>query len=316
MTAHGLQQQRTGGLMHLSDLHFGCEDPVALKALERLVLLLKPEVVVVTGDLTQRATREQFGAARRFLHRLHVAHLLVQPGNHDIPLWAFWERWMAPYRRFGEFFGDRPTVLNLPWMRLVMANTVSPWRQAEGVLTREEIDRVAGQLARACPNQLRVVALHHPPTGGEAFLPGGKHAVQAWLAEGMHLLLSGHGHTPGLKPLLDGRSALNHSAWSLRGGTSVSRRLRNGMPPSLNTVSASGPGGSWMWQRWDLVVEQGLFLPHSLQSLELVACEAGKLSAAFAQLPSRAVNGSGGAHIRMKGSLCQTLPTPGRLTSA
>lgn len=253
---------RAGGLMHLSDLHFGQEDPVALEALRVLVDELQPELIVVTGDLTQRATRAQFAAAHLFLEGLPVPHLAVQPGNHDVPLWAVWERCFTPFRRYTRTFGhDRTPLVDLPWLRLVMAESVTPWRQAEGALPDREIERVRRLVAAARPGQLRVVTLHHPPVGGDAELTGGAQAVRRWLGAGLDLLLSGHSHTPAVQALGNDRPGADHQAWSLMGGTAVSRRLRRGMSASVSTLMPAGGSRSVWVQRWDLSADVRRFLP-------------------------------------------------------
>lgn len=269
-----LEQTRAGGLMHLSDLHFGCEDPVALRALDDLVRKVRPEMLAVTGDLTQRATEAQFGQAHAYLDSLSVPQVVVQPGNHDVPLWAFWERWWSPFGRYVRAFGsDRCPVADLPWLRLVMADSVAPWRHAEGVLSAREIDRVAGHLARAQPGQLRVVALHHPPTGGEVALPGGDQALQVWAEAGLDIVLSGHGHTPAVRALDAIASRGDRQAWSVMGGTAVSRRLRRGQAASVSTLTpAAGHRAVWL-QRWDLVQEDECFRPRVPQWLPLFRSE-------------------------------------------
>lgn len=258
---------RAGGLMHLSDLHFGCEDPVALRALDALVGSVRPELIAVTGDLTQRATRAQFEQAHAFLASLSVPCLAVQPGNHDVPLWAVWERLGSPFRRYSRVFGaDRTPVVDLPWVRLVMAESVAPWRHAEGELTERETRRVADLLAQAAPHQLRLVALHHPPVGGEVALAGGLRALQVWTEAGADLVISGHGHRPAVLPLA---TTGERRAWSVMAGTAVSRRLRHGRAASVSTLlPAGGHRGVWL-QRWDLDSRQGRFKPQVPQLLAL-----------------------------------------------
>ena len=59
-----------GTIVHLSDLHFGRVDPKIVAPLVRTVETAAPDLVVVSGDLTQRARGGQFREARRFLDRL------------------------------------------------------------------------------------------------------------------------------------------------------------------------------------------------------------------------------------------------------
>src|SRR5215210_6582583 len=89
-------------VVHLSDLHFGRVDESVLKPLIQTVEELKPDVVAVSGDLTQRARSHQFKEARAFLDAL-PGHQIVVPGNHDVPLWNVFARFLQPltkYRRY------------------------------------------------------------------------------------------------------------------------------------------------------------------------------------------------------------------------
>ncbi|MGC4115263.1 MAG: metallophosphoesterase [Myxococcales bacterium] len=91
-------------VLQLSDPHFGTEQPVVAEALQRLAAKLVPDLVVLSGDITQRATAAQFEAASRFTAGLN-APVLVVPGNHDIPLLNLGLRVLAPYARHRRAFG-------------------------------------------------------------------------------------------------------------------------------------------------------------------------------------------------------------------
>ena len=118
-------------LMHLSDLHFGAHDPVVCAAVQRLAQRLGVAMVVVSGDLTQRATAEQFEQAARFVQGLHARSTLVLAGNHDLPLFAWWMRWGRSYERFSEQFGmDQEPVRQMGAFYVVGVNTTRAWRHA------------------------------------------------------------------------------------------------------------------------------------------------------------------------------------------
>jgi 3',5'-cyclic AMP phosphodiesterase CpdA len=87
-------------ILHLSDTHFGTERPGVVEALIALAQTLSPQLIVVSGDITQRATRAQFASARRFLDALPPCPQLLLPGNHDVPLFALWQRAFSPYARY------------------------------------------------------------------------------------------------------------------------------------------------------------------------------------------------------------------------
>ena len=72
-------------IAHLSDIHFGAHDPRIVDAATAWLEERRPDLVIISGDLTQRARVEQFRAASAWLNRLRAAglKLLVIPGNHD-----------------------------------------------------------------------------------------------------------------------------------------------------------------------------------------------------------------------------------------
>jgi hypothetical protein len=248
-------------LLQLSDLHFGREDPAAQRALGVLADRLQPDVLVVTGDLTQRATRPQFEAASRFLDRLPGRHRLVLPGNHDVPLWAVWERALTPWRRYARRFGrEREPRLDLPGLCLVAVDSVRPARHQRGALSPGQIERVAQCLIGARPGQWRVVALHHPmaalePDGDpRQAVDRADEAVRRWAACGADLVLGGHAHDPGVVPLHERVDGLASPLWAVLGGTAMSRRLRHGAPPSVNGLVLGARdlrAAEAVVQRWD-----------------------------------------------------------------
>src|SRR5437868_4949782 len=101
-------------LLHISDTHFGTEEAPVVSALQTLAHDLKPDALILSGDITQRALSAQFEAARQFCESLHVPQLLALPGNHDIPLYNVLLRVAAPYRKYAAAFGrDLEPVLEL-----------------------------------------------------------------------------------------------------------------------------------------------------------------------------------------------------------
>ncbi|MBY0464748.1 MAG: metallophosphoesterase, partial [Burkholderiales bacterium] len=143
-------------LLHLSDTHFGTEQPQVVEALVALAAQQRPDVVVLSGDITQRARPVQFQAAKRFVDRLG-APVLAIPGNHDLPLFDLWARLTCPYGRFATVFGaDMEPVHASPDWLVLGVNTTRAWRHRHGAVSAAQVARVAGLLAAASPGQLRV----------------------------------------------------------------------------------------------------------------------------------------------------------------
>ncbi len=224
-------------VLQISDTHFGTERPAVVEALVALAAAQRPDVVVLSGDITQRARPAQFRAAKAFVDRLD-APILAIPGNHDIALFDLWARMTRPYERYGAVFGpDLEPVHSSRDLLIVGVNTTRPWRHKNGVVSPAQVDRVAKRLAGACASQLRVVVVHQPvavPDPGDRpdLLRGGVAAVEAWSAAGADLVMGGHIHLA-YTMAVQGRA---RRLWVVQAGTAVSSRTRPEAPNSVNLV--------------------------------------------------------------------------------
>jgi len=95
-------------LIHLSDLHFGAHDQRLVEEVEAELNALKPDLVVISGDFTQRARTEQFREACHFLEKLRDSghEVLGVPGNHDVPLYDVLRRFLTPLARYRRFIDE------------------------------------------------------------------------------------------------------------------------------------------------------------------------------------------------------------------
>lgn len=250
-------------LLQVSDPHFGTEQPRVLQALQRLALAEQPGLVVLSGDITQRARPAQFRAARSFVDRLGAPWLAV-PGNHDIPLYDLWTRLLKPYASHRQAFGaELEPVHSGPDLLVVGVNTTRRWRHKNGQVSGEQVERAAGLLARAAPRQLRIVVVHQPvavPHAHEThnLLRGHETACRRWAEAGADLVMGGHIHLPYVAPL----PGLARPVWAVQAGTAVSRRVRDGIPNSVNLLRWGGgdaPDGCCHVERWDFDAAHGAF---------------------------------------------------------
>jgi 3',5'-cyclic AMP phosphodiesterase CpdA len=250
-------------LMQVSDTHFGTEQPPVVEALAALARQQQPDVLVLSGDITQRARPAQFRAARAFADRL-AAPLLAVPGNHDIPLLDLWERLRRPYRRYvGAFGADLEPVHRSPELMVVCVNTTRPWRHKHGEVSAAQVDRVARLLEAADAAQLRVVVVHQPiaVTRVEDLpnrLRGHAAALQRWASAGADLVMGGHIHLPYVLAL----PGLARPLWAVQAGTAVSSRVREGVPNSVNLLrwGRHATPGHCRIEQWDFSADQGAFV--------------------------------------------------------
>lgn len=182
----------------LGDPHFGTEDPPVVEALLRDLRDPAPDVVILAGDLTQRARSAEFAAARAFIDRLPGRTLAI-PGNHDLPLFDVARRLFAPYARFRRYISrELEPTLALGAVTVLGVDATRRTRHKHGVLDREHVREVAERL-RAVRTPFRVVVVHQPLAAAVAedehnVARGSEDAIAAWTAVGADLIVGGHVH--------------------------------------------------------------------------------------------------------------------------
>lgn len=246
-------------LLQISDMHFGTEQPHVMQALEALSHAKKPDVLVVSGDITQRATPAQFAQARAFCDRLGAAQMLAVPGNHDIPLFNVFARIVHPYAAYRKAFGQAlEQHLQTPTLSVTTVNTTRWWRHKNGQVSEAQIDRVCKKLSDANAQQLRVVVVHQPvhvlrPEDEHDRLNGWHAAIDAWSAAGADIVMGGHIHLPYVCELSSQVKGLARRMWCVQAGTAVSSRIRREAPNSVNLVEfgRDGDDPSCRVERWD-----------------------------------------------------------------
>jgi 3',5'-cyclic AMP phosphodiesterase CpdA len=187
-------------LLHISDVHFG---PPHLPRVARGVLQMidqrRPDAVVLSGDLTQRARPEQFREARAFVDAIPVP-VVVVPGNHDVPMYRFWERILDPFGAYRRWFAEElEPVYRADGLLVVGINTAYNWTIKEGRITLDRLLAVGELLAAAPDGVFKVVVAHHhlipPPNfGTQTVLSSAYEAIDLFSTVGVDLILSGHLH--------------------------------------------------------------------------------------------------------------------------
>lgn len=231
-------------IVQLSDLHFGRVDARLLTPLVRAVEAAMPDVVVVSGDLTQRAKASEFRAARDFLVRLPGPRVVV-PGNHDVPLYNVFDRFVRPLKRFREFIEEDPLPRFIDGQLAVIGiNTARSAVVKNGRINADQIAAIRATFSILPTEVFRVVVTHHPFDAGVALthedrIGRAESGLRAFADCGVDLLLSGHIHVA-----YSGASAspamgtAGHGALAVSAGTATSTRVR-GDPNQFNVLRVS-----------------------------------------------------------------------------
>jgi len=246
-------------LIHLSDLHFGAHDPRLVEAVEQRINEEAPDLVVVSGDFTQRARTEQFREACEFLERLRAAGhaVLGVPGNHDVPLYDVLRRFLSPLTRYRRFIDDDLCPFHeLPGVAVLGINTARSLTFKDGRISHEQMEFIRKMFSNTDPKAMRVLVTHHPlfalPVGdgpelGKA-IGRQEPALDAIADAGVDILLAGHNH----------RASAHHagdlvtragSALVIQAGTATSTRLRD-EEQSFNQIDVDGDSATLTVQSW------------------------------------------------------------------
>jgi 3',5'-cyclic AMP phosphodiesterase CpdA len=246
-------------LIHLSDLHFGAHDQRLVDAVAERVDEEKPDLVVISGDFTQRARTEQFKEACDFLERLNDAghDVLAVPGNHDVPLYDVFRRFLSPLTRYKRYIDDTLCpVHELQGVTVVGINTARSLTFSDGRINEEQMKFIRETFSRSDPKALRVLVTHHPlfalPVGetGEVKRAAGRsdRALDAAAESGVDMLLAGHHHTASTHSARDLVTRAG-PALVVQAGTATSIRLRD-ESQSFNRIDIEGEAVTLTLQTW------------------------------------------------------------------
>ncbi len=231
-------------IAHLSDMHFGANDRKIVDATRAWLEARQPDLVIISGDFTQRARVAQFREAAAYLGKLRAAgmKLLVIPGNHDIPLYDIVRRFGAPLARYKRYINNDLC----PWFEtdevaILGINTARALTIKDGRINHDQMRMMEKRFSAVAPDKTRILVTHHPlfampiGKGGELSEAVGRHddAVRAVSQAGVHIALAGHFHrtyAEAADKMVEtaGRSLI------IQAGTATSTRLRNAEPQSFN----------------------------------------------------------------------------------
>jgi 3',5'-cyclic AMP phosphodiesterase CpdA len=231
-------------IAHLSDLHFGRVDEAVLDPLRKCLAGLAPHLIVISGDLTQRARSEQFEAAREYLDTLPQPQLVV-PGNHDVPLYNVFKRFVNPLKNYRRYIsGDLEPWFEDEEVAVAGINTARSLTFKDGRINEEQIAALREKFAALDNRIAKIVVTHHPfdlPEGTDADHLVGRaaKAMEAFASCGADILLSGHMHMSHAGNTAFRYALKGYAALTFQAGTATSTRGR-GESNSFNAIHIDG----------------------------------------------------------------------------
>jgi 3',5'-cyclic AMP phosphodiesterase CpdA len=226
---------------HISDLHFGRHNVDVMEDLLSSIEQRRPDLVAVSGDFTQRARQAEFAEARRFLDRIPLSKILI-PGNHDVPLYNLFSRFLRPLRKYERYISplDQPSsFFKDDEIAVLGLNTARRFTRKNGRLSLTQISDIPRIFELVPPQVTKIIVTHHPlalPETEEPLELAGRSplALKAIARAGIHVLLSGHHHRA-----LSGSVAEVSGAGSIlivHAGTAISTRTRGHAANSYNLI--------------------------------------------------------------------------------
>ena len=245
-------------IVHLSDLHFGAHDERLVEAVEWQVDQLKPELVVISGDFTQRARTEQFREACKFLEGLRERghEVLGVPGNHDVPLYDVLRRFLSPLARYRRFIDETLCpFIELPGAAVLGINTARSLTFKDGRINKDQVEFIRETFARTPREKIRLIVTHHPlfalEVSGEVERAIGRQelALDAVEESGVDMVLAGHAHHASSQ---DAGDLVTRAGGVLvvQAGTATSTRVRE-QEQSFNTIDIAEQSATITVHAWN-----------------------------------------------------------------
>jgi 3',5'-cyclic AMP phosphodiesterase CpdA len=250
-------------IIHLSDLHFGRVNQSLVDPLLERVADLKPDLVAVSGDLTQRATERQFRAAQEFLRRIDRPKIIV-PGNHDISLWNIYRRFFRPLDRYRRYIGGESGMSFADGELFALGvNTARSFAWKEGRISREQVEDLRDRFCALDSGVFKILVVHHPlaPREGDETHARAKRAelaLEALEECNADLILAGHLHRGYSRKTAPIYRPEQHSILVVQSGTTLSDRIR-GERNSFNVIDVAPDSVRIAIHTWE--PSQGAFLP-------------------------------------------------------
>jgi 3',5'-cyclic AMP phosphodiesterase CpdA len=233
-------------IAHISDLHFGYNDPLLVDALRQSLWQIKPDALAVSGDLVEHATIREFEQARDFLQSLPKPQIVV-PGNHDLPFYNLWLRAIEGLRNFRRYISDDPTPTYVDeHVAVIGFESAHHFPVKGGKITEQQLESIVQRFAALPDGLIRVLVTHHPfdlpaPATARSLIGHSRLAVRR-LAPVVDVLLAGHIHISSSGSTSSRYKTRNHAMVFVQAGTAVSNRHK-GETNSFNVLHTGRSAG-------------------------------------------------------------------------
>lgn len=219
-------------IVHISDLHVGSTFfiPHMLERVITEINLIEPDVVIITGDITEYGFKSEYVAAKGFLNEIKCPNVLVVPGNHDSR--------NVGYIHFEDAFGALDKFISYGPFDILCLDSSEPDLD-EGHIGREKYHLLQENFRNS--NKIRIVAFHHhllpiPGTGRERnILVDAGDFLRVLIEHNVHLVLLGHRHVPNVWHFED--------MYVINAGTACTRRVRGYSDPCYNVLELDNETG-------------------------------------------------------------------------
>ncbi len=234
-------------IVHISDIHFGKVDYAIVERLREKIDEIAPDLVIVSGDLTQRARSAQFVEAREFLDSLPKPQIVV-PGNHDVPMYNVYNRFVHPLDKYKKYITeDLQPFFSDAEIAVVGINTARSMTIKDGRINRQQIAAVQSRMCDLPNEMLKIIVTHHPfdlpenHTDEDDLVDNAEAAMQAFADCGADVFLSGHLHVSSISETASRyKLESGHNALVIQAGTATSTRGR-GEANSFNILEFEQP---------------------------------------------------------------------------
>ena len=242
----GFRKREMRKIAHISDLHFGAADGLVAERLIECVTSLEPHLLICSGDLTQRARTAQFEAARAFLDNLPQPQLII-PGNHDVPLYNVYDRFVNPLEKYESIIApELEPFISDDEIAVAGINTARSLTIKSGRISREQAESLRDKMSQLPDRMLKIIVTHHPfdvPDGEDEddIVGRAKESLPIIAESGADVFLAGHLHKSHI-----GNSARRYrldngyTALIIQAGTAISNRER-GEENSFNLMEFEHP---------------------------------------------------------------------------